>query len=614
VTVLAAALLALPVNAADGDAGQLSGRVLGASDPLPRVAVYAYRTAERQMERVLTDLDGEFSFAQLPAGIYKIVAFKPGFLPAVVMLNRASSDLQQSIQLRLSEEALSESNDAAEDFWSVREAIPGDVLRDLARAGIDDVMAMAPIEARQARFETQMLAATGMRQVAAEADAHVTQAQVDVAGNFRKYRVGLQGDFQHLGPVDSSSELDGRAHTVSLNLHGEGVNRVNLTMLDNLLRDAGDTVELKTHQLEWSQKIGDEGQSDFSARVVEESNFLQRGAILPVATPISSRSWQMAGSYETALGGRSSIETSVRYMNRESDYHSAYRYGDLAPVVERMEMYGGGGYEVSPTVVVEYGVFSTLHNGSLSLAPRGEMVFQLSPAWRASGAVSYRVHQQERPDLATKDFLIHSYESSDPCRNLVEECYQFVVSRLWGESQSMSLGAVHRTYGETMRVYFNEDFFANPQSLYIVPGDELPELQFEIQRRIAPGVHTRLESSIASGGGGRVLATQQAFENEIDYFVTSLDTRFDRTSTGVFLAFHRLEQTFNPLGRWRKYTPRAEYERLQLLLTQDLGILRSLADNLAVQLDMEVSRGGELHEAESDELLKRFAGAVAMKF
>ena len=35
-------------------------------------------------------------------------------------------------------------------------------------------------------------------------------------------------------------------------------------------------------------------------------------------------------------------------------------------------------------------------------------------------------------------------------------------------------------------------------------GDEMPEIQFEVRRRLAPGIHARFESSLARGGGGRV--------------------------------------------------------------------------------------------------------------
>ena len=115
------------------------------------------------------------------------------------------------------------------------------------------------------------------------------------------------------------------------------------------------------------------------------------------------------------------------------------------------------------------------------------------------------------------------------------------------------------------------------------------------------------------------------------YLVTSLDTHYQGTATGLFISFHHLEQEleqlpgvagfvpagylgFGPLteadsgyglaGKSGGFPPvapaadalspvgpRLEMQRLQLMLTQDLNILLDLAADWAVKLNMEVSRG-----------------------
>lgn len=110
--------------------------------------------------------------------------------------------------------------------------------------------------------------------------------------------------------------------------------------------------------------------------------------------------------------------------------------------------------------------------------------------------------------------------------------------------------------------------------------------------------------------GGR-----KTYENEVRYISTSLDTRFEETSTGVFLAFHRLEQELSPI-KGRRTAPSLELERLQLGVTQDLTVLRHIAGNLAVHLNMEISRGGSSDTSllELEELRKRVTGGVAVRF
>src|SRR5689334_3798007 len=70
----------------------VGGRVLGeTSSPLGAAGVYAYQLADLSLRKVLTDKEGNFLFQDLPAGLYKVIAHKPGFTPVVVMLTRTAA-------------------------------------------------------------------------------------------------------------------------------------------------------------------------------------------------------------------------------------------------------------------------------------------------------------------------------------------------------------------------------------------------------------------------------------------------------------------------------------------------------------------------------------------
>ena len=157
-----------------------------------------------------------------------------------------------------------------------------------------------------------------------------------------------------------------------------------------------------------------------------------------------------------------------------------------------------------------------------------------------------------------------------------------------------------------------------------MPGDELPEMRVQLTRHLSPNVLATFESHLASGGGGTFHAGDgRSYENRVEYMVTSLDTRFKRTSTGVFVALHRLDQQLQPLSLPGQpgqpavaAAPDNEVERLQLMLTQDLNILLDLAADWAVQLNMELSRGGEPTTATSnaDDVRRRFLGGISVRF
>jgi hypothetical protein len=104
------------------------------------------------------------------------------------------------------------------------------------------------------------------------------------------------------------------------------------------------------------------------------------------------------------------------------------------------------------------------------------------------------------------------------------------------------------------------------------------------------------------------------FENQVSYVVTSLDTRFQQTSTGVFLAVHRVEQRLSPTTSLASGTD-VNLEKLQLKLTQELDYFLDLGTDLAVLLNVELSRGDLAYgRALADDLHRRVAGGIAIKF
>ena len=108
-----------------------------------------------------------------------------------------------------------------------------------------------------------------------------------------------------------------------------------------------------------------------------------------------------------------------------------------------------------------------------------------------------------------------------------------------------------------------------------------------------------------------------AYENRVSYLVTSIDTRFLGTSTGVFVAFHHLAQGVEPFAGTRATIPTQELERLQLMVSQDLSALMRLAADWSVHLNFEVARGSlpfTLQNAPADELRRRVTGGLTVKF
>ncbi len=630
--------LAFAAELEPGNAGSLVGQVTGSAAPLSYSKVYVYHLSDQSLSKVVTDPDGNFRFDQLPAGLYKVIAFKDGFVPAIALLTRSTRAANQYLNLNLAEESREPGKETA-GFWDMREKIPSDVLREiemqdatrriLAKSGISQSI-IDPIQ-----LQASMQAIAGLEQNIEIGSASMTGGRVGVEGAIADFHVGLTGDFISLQQVPGegntvSSEPSGRAQILSLNVHNSGATGVRVSSINNYMSRnesesrPGSYVGLERHQVSWSQDYGALGRSTFSAEYAEENNFFRQAPIQPYGIPDASRLWRVEGSYAASPTKRSTMQTGFRYRERQPlfdvETRSVRENFDYIPA-QRVDLFGLGGLQVNPDILVEFGLYSTMSDGSLSLSPSGGMALRIGEDWRALASGSLRVHDDEASTLHS-DFNTALFGDYDSCQTVEEFCYHLKLAHQTEELENLSLGLVHRRYAETLHLYFNQDFFSRLESLYLVEGDDVPEVQLSASRRLAPRILARLSSNIATGGGGILYAMDdRSYENEVRYLVTSLDTQFEKTSTGVFVAFHHVAQQLNPLDEGsldsREMAPEMELERLQVMLTQDLDVLSRLVADWAVHLNMELSRGMTAEtdpQLEDEELRKRVMGGVTFSF
>jgi Carboxypeptidase regulatory-like domain len=629
--LIAAVAFLMPASAlhAEGRHAGVAGRVVGESSPLAAAHIYAYQLADLSLHKVLTDGEGNFLFQDLPAGLYKIIAHKMGFVPAVIMLTRTTAQAYQFVEVQLAQRQPGNGPES-DDYWSIRARVPADVLRDI-EAGESQIQ-LASLSAPASgslsgNFQTEMKALTGVDQNASEG-GQIAGGDVGIQGQLGQIQVGLRGSYFQLSSSDvlqSGGGALGTGQTSSLSIdlaRGPG-SRVSITSLSNRMIARGESgespVDFEHYQVSWSHEVGENGHSEFAAHYTAENNFHRHAAIDPLAIPETSRSWRFEGAYTLSFSDRSTLQTGLRYRERQFGYGALDRPGKAyeQQALSSVDLFSRGGVRVQPAVLMEYGLYSTLSDGSLALTPQGGVVLQLGSNWQLETTAARRVYT-DTP--ANPDFLPTLFEQRDLCEQGSESCYQVNLSRKDGDDNAFTLGAARRRIGDTMRVYFSDDFFDRLESLYLVRGDELPEVRVGFRHKISPRVVSTLDSSLAAGGGGEFFAANgQPYENQVRYLVTSLDTQLLASSTGIFVAFHHLEQQLEPASHLKRRAPAAmmEFERLQLMVNQNLNFLLDLASDWAVQLNMELSRGGTVTSngvLGDDKVRRRILGGIAVKF
>ncbi len=624
------ALLAL-LRPAGAEVLGVEGRVVLRESPVAAARVYAYQLVEKTLHKVLTDDGGRFLFDSLPAGIYKLIAHKAGLQPAVLLLQRDVAEAPQWVELELTEET----PPGLGDFWSVRSEIPGDVLREIttesevATALGSEVADLVIVQGAQmdSRVLAEVSATSGIHDVTPEASARMTGANVGLKGQLGRIKLSMKGDFQTFAseasePVASGLGIDGQAHSVSLKLQTPEQGDFDISSSSNHLTMAAESfttpVEASQLYFRWNRPVGESSSTSVRASYVEESGLYNRAWIDPQGIPTSSRTLLLEGDYATTLAGWGDLRTGLRYRERTGTYARRFQgASDELPVSQSIDVYGDGGWQASSKVLVQYGLFSTLTDGNVSVTPRGGFVLQLGPRWQTSLTAAHRVVAQQ--DLAADNILPMILDGTMSCGEAEASCYQLAVMRASGVDDQIALGASYRELDNTIRMYFNGDFFESSEGIFLVPGDRLPELHASIRQRLSPGIVAKVSASVANGGGGVYRSVNRRyFENQVSMVSSVIDATFERTSTGVYLSFHRLDQQLDPLRPSRRgyVDPGTDLERLDLVVRQDLSAIWDLSLDWAVHLGMGLARGASFFhsEVDSEALQRRVVTGVAVRF
>jgi hypothetical protein len=598
----------------------VAGRVVRGIEPVPNAAVYAYQVVERTYRKVATDRAGEFQFDQLPAGLYKIVAHKIGTPPAVLVLARRTAEEAQYVQVELARDPRDADAAGDSDYWAARAEIPSDVLRDLQPGAIS----LVSHEESGSGFRGGVAARAGFEDVGAEMLAQVSGAQFDVDGQLGALRLAVAGEFENLAAAHGASAAEavsGQAAGFRVDLSGGQAGKLGITGQQHRRLTGAestlDPLDYSNLQLRYVNDFGDaERSTDVSAQYLDENGLHAGTGLAPRSLPLASRLLSIQGSYAQLIGERASIRAGMRYRASE-------RLTPMVPATAQLDsfldLWSRGEIEASSAVVLEYGLFTTLRDGSVSLLPRGGFVLHLTPRWQASLSASQRFLATEEDPLAG-DFTPMLFRGVLACEDADSACYEAQVVHGDGEDDSIRVRSSWREFDRTVRLFLRDDFYAGSEGIFFVPGDSLPEFQATIRRRLGEVVVASWSSSYAAGGGGVYRAANNRwYQNEVVYLSASLDTTIEPTATGVFVAFQRVDQSLDPIrrgARRRAVATDAGLERYELGLSQDLSTLFDLATSWAVRVGMEVERGETLLEpvADADAYRRRLTTSVAVRF
>ena len=119
----------------------ISGIVSHLESPIAGALVILYNLGDTSLTRSRTATDGTFVMAAAPVGVYDVVAYKKGYLPALVRVwHQPVSEGVSSVRIHLAAKAEAPGGPKpTASAWELRDRLPSDVLREIAlEVGAED--------------------------------------------------------------------------------------------------------------------------------------------------------------------------------------------------------------------------------------------------------------------------------------------------------------------------------------------------------------------------------------------------------------------------------------------------------------------------------------------
>lgn len=609
----AAAALAAPA------APPISGVVRHLESPISGALVLFYNLGETSLTRSRTSSDGTFVLASASAGVYDLVAYKKGFLPALVRLwHQAVPERVSSVQIELAAKADSSSpRDSPSSLWELRSRLPADVLRELALEEISDSSASSLDRTRLDRLiggEVRTVA-----DLAAQGTASLSRTAVGVHGGLPNgWKYDLRGEYAAVMQNDAEREgvTSGNASGLALDVETSPLERIRVMTRRHTVSFGDDRpASLQTHGVAWSRGKEEGYAGTVAARYVEETNLYRSTALGTSFFPLASRTWEVNGRYSRPAGETPGVALAMSYRHRDATvgpsgvgsrgvFFFSAPDADLSASTSvrlsgRAELEGGlvarylaDGYGIAPRVMARY----DLGKGTL-LFLRG--LYRIAEDETGRGTVLPRVASLE--------------ENSEPAS---EEAYSFGIERRKGDDSALRVEVSTQRMDEVVRSFFEGDFLTDFDSVYLFDGNTVWQYQVSARQRLSESLDGTMALRYGSIDGevAEEASSSYGISGSRGHFWSAraaVEVRPTRTGVAVLVRGVRqaLEQKSSPARL-------NDSDKLSLSVSQDLSVLgvTPFGSVWKVLVAVEAARSTATTDREDPPLTNRLLGGLSLAF
>jgi hypothetical protein len=594
----------------------ISGIVSHLENPIGGALVILYNLGDTSLTRSRTAPDGTFVLASAPVGVYDLVAYKNGFLPALVRLWHQPASIGVSavhIQLAARSEDPRGRKESS-SVWDLRDKLPADVLREI---DLESVAQQTPLS-NQVRVDKMVAGEVRTVSDVAQGDSSLSRTAVGVRGGLPNgWQYNLRGDYAAVtapsGVADTFATA-GNAAGLALDVAMSPLDRVSLTTRRHTLNLHDDrTASLQTHGVSWSRDNEEGRVESVAARYVEETNLYRATSPGSTFFPLASRTWEVRANYARPATDSPGVAVAMTYRHREgtigpsgvgSDgaFLMSAPDGDLSAgssvrVSSRAEVQGGvvarylaGGYGIAPSLGANYDV-----GGKTYVFVRG--LYRVAESGTASGTVLPLVTSVEENNeaISSRGFVVG-------------------LERAAGPDGSFRLEASDQRINETVRAFFEGDFLTEFDSIYLFDGNSVRQYKLSGSHRLTD----KLSGSIGLRYGR--IAGDPASGSEKNYGITDNKGHFwsaraaveiVQTHTGVAVLVRGVRQSLATAAALRSN----DSSKIAVSLAQDLSVVgvNPFGTVCKLLVALESARSVALTNDESLST-NRLLGGVAISF
>ncbi len=605
----ASPVLASPV------APPISGIVSHLERPIAGALVILYNLGDTSLSRSRTATDGTFVLASAPVGVYDLVAYKKGFLPALVRVwHQPLPDGVSAVRIRLA--ARSESRgepNASSSLWELRDKLPADVLREIALEAASE-----PAPALD-RLRLDKLVAGEVRTVAdvAQGDASLSRTAVGVRGGLPNgWRYDLRGDFAAVSDpagISDTTATTGNAAGLALDLATSPADRVSLTTRRHTLNLHEDRVaSLQTHGVSWSRD-GEEGNVEsVAARYVEEAN-LYRATSPSNFFPLASRTWEVRGNYARPAGDAPGVAVAMTYRHREGTVGPSGVGSDGAFLMSAPDgdLSAGSSLRVSQRAEVEGGVVARYLAGGYGIAPRLGARYEIASKTFVYVRGLYRVVDSGTASGTVLPLVSSVDENGDSTSG---KGFTVGIERRSGPEASFRAEVSDQRVNEAVRAFFEGDFLTDFDSIYLFDGNTVRQYKLAGSHRLSDTLSGSVAVRYGTIAGDPAAESAAGFgilENSGRFWSARAAVEVVPTGTGVAVLVRNVRQDLASAG-----SPRSNDSRkLAVSLAQDLSVVgvNPFGSVCKLLLALERARSASATSEEAPST-NRLLGGVAISF